>query len=154
MNVALQVAEQIQADDIVLVDDDMLVSEFMRRVLKGSGRRVRDFTDPVVALAYLENHSAQCLIVDTRMPSMSGTELLEELLELPHLGTTRMILCSASRRTQALSGTSARERVEQISKDDLLDRSTLLQRLGGPSANRQVSELRVVPATSTGVKGG
>lgn len=133
------VAEPCPGDDIVLVDDDSLVSEFMRRVLKGSGRRVRDFTDPVAALKYLGNHSPQCLIVDTRMPSMSGTELLTELLEFPHLDMTRMILCSASRRTQMLSSATAQARIEQISKDDLLDRKTLLERLGGPSVDRQAA---------------
>lgn len=120
------------SDDIVLVDDDPMVSEFMRRVLRGSGRRVRDFTNPVEALTYLSSHEPAILIVDNFMPMLCGTELLGELQQLKRLTNTRMILCTAARRLPDANALLGLETVELVPKDELLDRRTLLQRLGGP----------------------
>ena len=116
-------------DDIVLVDDDALVAEFLRRVLRGSERELRVFSDPRDALDYLSDHLARVLLVDTRMPAMDGPELLARLARRGRAGGLRVILCSASSRTLP---DDAPAHVELLSKDDLLDRRTLLGRLGGP----------------------
>ena len=116
------------ADDIVLVDDDPLVAEFVRRVLRGSGRALRVFDDPQVALAHLDGHPPRVLIVDLRMPSMHGPELLERLAARDRVAASHVILCSAGR----VARVDLPPDVEFLSKDVLLDRHTLLERLGGP----------------------
>ena len=121
-------------DDIVLVDDDPLVAEFVRRVLRGSGRSLTVFEDPEAALEHLDDRLARVLVVDLRMPTMDGPELLGRLAARGRAAALRIILCSAGRVPRADTPPD----VEFLSKDVLLDRHTLLERLGGA--------LRVPPA--------
>jgi len=119
--------EGAPTDDIVLIDDDPMVSEFMRRVLRGSGRTLLAFDDPEAGLDYLEGRLARVLLVDMRMPTMDGPEVLARLAERGEQGGLEVMLCSASRAVRADLPTD----VSLILKDQLLDRATLLDRLGG-----------------------
>jgi len=119
--------EGAPTDDIVLIDDDPMVGEFMRRVLRGSGRTLLAFDDPEAGLDYLEGRLARVLLVDMRMPTMDGPEVLARLAERGEQGGLEVLLCSASRAVRADLPTD----VSLILKDQLLDRATLLDRLGG-----------------------
>jgi len=120
-------------DDIVLVDDDEMIAEFVRRVLRGSGRELRVFDDPLAALAHLETRTARVLVVDTCMPRLDGPGLIAALARIGRPGGERVILCSASRSMVAKVTTALPATVERLSKDELFDRHTLLERLGGPA---------------------
>lgn len=124
-------------EDIVLVDDDPMVAEFVARVLRRSGRTLCVFEDPLAALDHLLRARARTLIVDTRMPGLSGVELLERLLAAGRLEGTRVFLCSAARVARADETADALPGIERIGKDALLDRRTLLERLGGGDAPRK-----------------
>ncbi len=64
---------------LVLVDDD----EFLREVLAGNlaqaGYEVQSFSDPLLALEAIPGGQAELLILDWKMPGMSGLELLQAL---------------------------------------------------------------------------
>ena len=117
-------------DDIVVVDDDEMVAEFARRVLRGSGRTLRAFSDPHVALEHLLENTPRVLLVDTRMPGMSGTELIGRLADGGHLDGVRTILCSAGRsQGDAAEHPGVPSGLERLTKEVLYDRATLLERL-------------------------
>ena len=64
---------------IYVVDDDSSVRTSLERLVKSMGFRVRTFDS---ARSFLESASCDapsCLILDVRMPQMSGLELQEEL---------------------------------------------------------------------------
>jgi len=67
------------APTVFLVDDDAAMRESMALVLEQSDFQVRTFS---AALAFLEETSPQdpgCLVLDLRMPEMTGLELQKEL---------------------------------------------------------------------------
>jgi two-component system response regulator ChvI len=64
---------------LILVDDDELLREVLAGNLTQAGFEVVLFSDPVVALATIPDHQADLLILDWKMPGMSGLELLQAL---------------------------------------------------------------------------
>ncbi len=71
---------------IYVVDDDDAIRAGLRALLETNGHTVEDFDS---AEAFLENHSPDrsgCLLVDIRMPGLSGLELQAKLaVEKSHL---------------------------------------------------------------------
>ncbi len=68
------------SNTVFIVDDDDAVRDSLRWLLEANGYRVRDFAS---AEAFLEAYDPEVigvLIVDVRMPGMSGLELQEVLL--------------------------------------------------------------------------
>jgi two-component system, response regulator YesN len=68
--------------EIVLVDDDALVIEFLKKLIpwQDYGFQVAaHFQDSCVALDYLQNHAYDVLITDIGMPKLNGIELIEQL---------------------------------------------------------------------------
>lgn len=64
---------------VFVVDDDPALLRLIRKLLETSGRRVETFTS---ATEFLESYRAEragCLVLDVRMPGMSGLALQERL---------------------------------------------------------------------------
>ena len=71
-----------QATTVYVVDDDPDIRESLRELLGSVDLPVRSFSS---ALAFLEAYdpaAAGCLVVDVRMPGMSGLDLQDKLREL------------------------------------------------------------------------
>lgn len=66
--------------DVVIVDDDVSLLRAFGRQLELMGHRVETFSDPVVALSFLEAGGGKCALVDLSMPQLSGLELQERLV--------------------------------------------------------------------------
>ncbi len=64
---------------ILIVDDDELVLESLRLVLREAGYKVKSTSSPEKALAVLEKENVDLVITDLKMPTMSGIELLERI---------------------------------------------------------------------------
>ena len=64
---------------LVLVDDDELLREVLAGNLAQAGYDVQVFSDPVLALDAIPDAGADLLILDWKMPGMSGLELLQAL---------------------------------------------------------------------------
>jgi len=67
---------------VYVVDDDEAVRDSLRWLLEGNGFRVTCFDSAerfIANLTAIESQRA-CLILDVRMPGMTGTELHEELI--------------------------------------------------------------------------
>jgi FixJ family two-component response regulator len=72
---------------ISVVDDDHSVRESLARLIRSVGFRVQVFGSAEEFLGSAHGRQADCLILDIRMPGMSGLELQRELVaansELP-----------------------------------------------------------------------
>jgi len=77
------------APAVVVVDDDAAVRESLRRLLATAGWRVTAFASAHEFLAHASPAQAACIVLDHRMPGMSGLELLEHLL---HEGATAPVM--------------------------------------------------------------
>ncbi len=64
---------------VYVVDDDEAVRDSLQWLLEGNDYRVRCFDSAEGFLARFEPREPACLIVDVRMPGMSGLELQDEL---------------------------------------------------------------------------
>ncbi|MEO5375611.1 MAG: response regulator transcription factor [Alphaproteobacteria bacterium] len=68
---------------VVLVDDDALFRESLSRNLAGAGFAVTDFDNGPAALGHIrEGARTELVILDWRMPAMSGIEVLKRLRDI------------------------------------------------------------------------
>ncbi len=66
---------------VYVVDDDPALRESLSYLLRSEGLRVRTFESARSFLSEHANDTRGCLVVDVRMPEMSGLQLLEHLGE-------------------------------------------------------------------------
>jgi FixJ family two-component response regulator len=64
---------------IVIVDDDESVRKALKRLIKTVGLNVEDFASAEEFLCSGQSQNAACLILDLRLPGMSGLELQNQL---------------------------------------------------------------------------
>lgn len=64
---------------IYIVDDDLAIGASLRRVFDSVGLACQAFSSPEEVLARLTASSSGCLIMDVRMPVMSGVEAYQAL---------------------------------------------------------------------------
>jgi DNA-binding response OmpR family regulator len=67
---------------VLVVDDDEGVALTFSRMLRLHGYRVETATNPETGLALATAHSPDAIILDLRMPIVSGLEFLRRLREL------------------------------------------------------------------------
>lgn len=60
---------------IALVEDNHSMRRAISRLLAGEGWVVRDYASATEFLAALESSAFDCLLLDLRLPGMSGIEL-------------------------------------------------------------------------------
>lgn len=78
--IAPQLAEQIKNASILVVDDNASNVELLREILTHDGyTRIRGETDPRKVVGLCEAEHYDLLLIDVRMPHMSGFELMEKL---------------------------------------------------------------------------
>lgn len=65
---------------IAIVDDDEGVRDSLHLLLMASGYRVESFASPLAFLASDAPERCACLVVDVRMPELTGLEVQERLL--------------------------------------------------------------------------
>ena len=64
---------------VVIIDDDAPVCLSLRLLLEAAGLRVRTYSSAETFLRDVHPERPGCLLVDVRMPGMSGIDLLREL---------------------------------------------------------------------------
>ena len=67
---------------ILIVDDEPDITLTLRKGLELSGFDVQSFNDPLVALSSYKPDIYDLLVIDIRMPNMTGFELYRKIKEL------------------------------------------------------------------------
>lgn len=68
-----------QSDLVHVVDDDLSVREALSSLLRSVGLAVRTYPSAADFLDAPREHGVACLVLDVRMPGMTGTELQQAL---------------------------------------------------------------------------
>jgi FixJ family two-component response regulator len=66
---------------VCVVDDDPSVRRSLARLLRAAGYRADSFASAVEFLASLPRDGPACVLVDVRMPDVSGFDLFQQLQE-------------------------------------------------------------------------
>ena len=64
---------------ILVVDDEPGITSLCERLLKRAEYEVTSFTDPFAAVTYIEKNKIDLLLVDIRMPEISGFDLIAKV---------------------------------------------------------------------------
>lgn len=94
-------SDQVTPPPILFVDDDAMVCRSMGRCLERAGFAVTTVTSGEEALAAVRANRFAAIVTDHNMPSMTGTELIDRLLELDGSLKGRLILTSGDLYTEA-----------------------------------------------------
>lgn len=82
---------------VLVVDDDDDVRETLEIVLDHAGFRVSSATNGQEALAFVRAAAAApVMLLDLRMPVMSGWEVIDALRDEGRLGAVPIIICTSS----------------------------------------------------------
>jgi FixJ family two-component response regulator len=79
---------------VCLLDDDLSVLKATTRLLRSAGWEVEPFSDPVVFLRYVQTYCPPVVVIDIRMPMVSGLEVQKRLHNVSP--TTRVIVLTGS----------------------------------------------------------
>jgi FixJ family two-component response regulator len=108
---------------VSIVDDDESVREGIRRLLRSVGFAVNTFASAEEYLSSNQAGSADCLLLDIRMPGKSGIELQRQLAanhsEIPVIFITAHE--EETPRAQALEGNAATVLIKPFSEEALLN---------------------------------
>jgi two-component system, LuxR family, response regulator FixJ len=66
---------------IAIIDDDEPLREALRSVMKAAGFSARTFASAEEFLVRVDSNDTACLVLDVRLPGMSGIELQKQLSE-------------------------------------------------------------------------
>ena len=106
---------------VVVVDDDPSVCKALTRLLRSAQMEVEAHASAEEFLRALKQREPDCLILDVRMPVMTGPELRHKLFELGHRLPIVFITAHAEEVAQA---SAAEKRVDVLHKP--FDGQTLL----------------------------
>ncbi|CAG2144621.1 Transcriptional regulatory protein FixJ [Cupriavidus yeoncheonensis] len=69
-----------RGETVFIVDDDEAMRDSLTWLLEGNGYQVRSYSSAEQFLAAYDASQVSCLILDVRMPGMSGPELQERMI--------------------------------------------------------------------------
>lgn len=69
-----------RGETVFIVDDDEAMRDSLTWLLEGNGYQVRSFSSAEQFLAAYDASQVSCVILDVRMPGMSGPELQERMI--------------------------------------------------------------------------
>ncbi|MEX2139312.1 MAG: response regulator [Pirellulales bacterium] len=78
----MAIASEIDTDTVLVVDDDADARQSLEFLIRSVGLNIRSYASAADFLASPDVESAGCLVLDLRMPGMSGLELQERLNEM------------------------------------------------------------------------
>jgi len=72
-----------QAHTVLVVDDEPMVREVVARYLTLDGTTVHEAADGPAAQAWLDEHTADLVVLDVMLPGLDGLSLLRRLRRRP-----------------------------------------------------------------------
>lgn len=119
--------------DLALVDDDPAVRHALSFAFETAGFSVAAFADAEAALAAPDKGGWRCMVLDQRLPGMSGLDLLARLRGEGVEAPTILITTHPSKETRARAGAAGVEIIEKPLLDNQLSLKVrqLISREGG-----------------------
>ena len=109
---------------VAVVDDDISVRESLESLIRSAGKQVKLFASAEEFLGAAHNGNADCLVLDVRLPGMSGVELHRHLLgqncKLPAIFITAHASDDRA-RLEARSDWTVAYLTKPFGEDELLD---------------------------------
>ena len=84
-----------QQTTVLIVDDDQVHRYMLSSMLKEWGWRCVEADDGTTAVAAVEKHNYDAVLMDIQMPEMDGIEACRLIREIPSLNNSRIIFLSA-----------------------------------------------------------
>ena len=109
---------------VAVVDDDISVRESLESLIRSFGEDVSVFASAEEFLNVAQPRKADCLILDVRLPGMSGIELHRDLIARKCKLPVIFITAHASddrARSEAASDWTVAYLIKPFSEDELLD---------------------------------
>ncbi len=133
----MAMASEIDTDTVLVVDDDADARQSLEFLIRSVGLNIRSYASAADFLASPDVESAGCLVLDLRMPGMSGLELQERLNEM-NVGIPIILLTAYAEvpiAVKAMKAGAIDVIQKPYSQQVLLDR--IQQALATDRANRQ-----------------
>ena len=133
----MAMASEIDTDTVLVVDDDADARQSLEFLIRSVGLNIRSYASAADFLASPDVESAGCLVLDLRMPGMSGLELQERLNEM-NIGIPIILLTAYAEvpiAVKAMKAGAIDVIQKPYSQQVLLDR--IQQALAKDRANRQ-----------------
>ena len=86
----------VELDRILVVDDEPAIRFFLSEELRDAGYEVAAAASGEEALAYLEQHPVDLVLLDQRMPGMDGLQTMAEIRRRPHPPEVIMLTAHAT----------------------------------------------------------
>jgi PAS domain S-box-containing protein len=112
---------------ILVVDDEPSIRAYLQQLLTRSGYRVDQAADSKQTLAQLENHPYDVLLMDIRMPGISGRDLYDEIIRRWPEMTDRVLFITGDVSDQATRKFLKGRKLPFITKP--LEREALLEKI-------------------------
>ena len=120
---------------ISIVDDDKAVRDALQRLLQAHGYATAVFASAEQFLSRAQAHGASCLIVDVKMPGMTGLALHDYLISTGCRIPTILITAgpTGGERRRAIASGVASYLAKPLSEQVLLDTIREVLEDGGPA---------------------
>ena len=130
---------------VLFVDDEVNILKALQRLLRNEGWTVLTASRGSEALALLDQHPAQLIVSDHRMPEMSGVELLSAVRER-HPAMVRMMLTGYTEMNVAVDAINQGEIFRLITKpwNDEELKATLRQAFDHYALKNEIKRLNQV----------
>ena len=131
---------------VFIVDDDPSVRKSLARLLRGAGYEVEAFASAREFLARPHHDAPCCLVLDVRMPGLTGLQLQEALATAGHLLSTVFITgySEVSASVKAMKGGAVDFLTKPVDKRALLDAVERAMTKAGQARREEarISEIR------------
>jgi CheY-like chemotaxis protein len=85
-----------QPKSVLVVDDDLMVTDYVHLVLGGLGYEVRVANNGLRGLAFIVKYKPDCILLDLSMPDMDGFQFLAHRNRIAEAAYLPVIVLSAS----------------------------------------------------------
>ncbi len=129
---------------VAVVDDDISVRESLESLIRSTGLEARVFASAEEFLNPPYPRKPDCLVLDVRLPGMSGIELHHHLVARNYKVPVVFITAHASddrARSQAASDWTVAYLTKPFSEDELLDAVNAALKWRPPNQDSQTKEI-------------